>query len=120
MLLEDFVKKGQNGIDIFPYIQRAALDIILETAMGVSLSVQTKRHSDYLEKIEEAVQVIQQRQFIPWYMSGMVTNSMFICSLSTNNGVLGQSSVMPVSVLDSFSVPKKSRSTSRYLSQWNE
>ena len=78
MLNEDLVQKGQSGIDIFPYIQRAALDIILETAMGVSLSVQTKRHSDYLEKIEEANQVIQKRQFTPWYMSGMVINSVFI------------------------------------------
>ena len=78
VLYEDYVKKGQNGIDIFPYVQRAALDIILETAMGVSLSVQTKRHSDYLEKIEEAIQVIQKRQFTPWYMSGMVINSVFI------------------------------------------
>ena len=78
VLYEDYVKKGQNGIDIFPYVQRAALDIILETAMGVSLSVQTKRHSDYLEKIEEAIQVIQKRQFTPWYMSGMVINSVCI------------------------------------------
>ena len=72
VLYEDFVMKGQMGIDIFPYIQRAALDIILETAMGVSLGVQTKRRSDYLDQIEEAVQVIQERQFYPWYMSGMV------------------------------------------------
>ena len=72
VLYEDFVMKGQMGIDIFPYVQRAALDIILETAMGVALGVQTKRQSDYLDQIEEAVQVIQERQFYPWYMSGMV------------------------------------------------
>ena len=85
MLYEDFVKKGQNGIDIFPYVQRAALDIILETAMGVSLSVQTKRQSDYLEQIEEAVQVIQERQFYPWYRSGMINGhySILFCQLSS-------------------------------------
>ena len=95
VLYEDFVMKGQMGIDIFPYVQRAALDIILETAMGVALGVQTKRQSDYLDQIEEAVQVIQERQFYPWYMSGMVImviNSILLFWLS------------PVSVFCDFSL----------------
>ena len=69
VLHEDFVEKHFNGQDVFPYVQRATLDIILETAMGVSQGVQTQRKSEYLECIEEAVQIIQQRQFIPWYMN---------------------------------------------------
>ena len=72
VLHEDFIEKYPNGLDVFPYVQRATLDIILETAMGVSLGVQGQRESEYLDCIEEAVQIIQHRQFVPWYMNDTI------------------------------------------------
>ena len=67
MLHEDFVETDAVN-DIFPYVQRAALDMILETAMGVSLGIQTKRHSDYADAIERTVHILFQRSTLPWYM----------------------------------------------------
>jgi len=67
VLHQDFVLEKKCG-DIFPYVQRAALDMILETAMGVTMGTQMKQRSDYLDHIERAVQIIQQRSYKPWLM----------------------------------------------------
>ena len=46
VLLEDSM--NQKVINIFPYVTRCTLDIILETAMGVQLGIQHARKSEYL------------------------------------------------------------------------
>ena len=45
VLLEDSI--NQKLINIFPYVTRCTLDIILETAMGVQLEIQHARKSEY-------------------------------------------------------------------------
>ena len=71
VLHQDFVKECQ-ALDIFPYVQRATLDIILETAMGVCMDIQNKRHSEYLACIEDTVRIMQLRQALPWYMNDIM------------------------------------------------
>ena len=71
VLDEDFVQNVKTD-DIFPYVQRAALDVILETAMGVSKNIQTNRHSDYAHCIERMVQIVQKRQFLPFYRNDFI------------------------------------------------
>merc|ERR1719273_2511740 len=67
IMLEDFVKEDR-GKDLFPYVQRCALDIILETSMGFEMDIQHKRHTPYASAIANIVHIFQLRQFIPWYM----------------------------------------------------
>ena len=45
VLLEDSLKKSDNTLDIFNYITRCTLDIILETAMGKAMGIQLARES---------------------------------------------------------------------------
>ena len=45
VLLEDSLKKPDNVINIFNYVTRCTLDIILETAMGHQLGAQMARES---------------------------------------------------------------------------
>ena len=45
VLLEDSLKKSDNILDIFNYITRCTLDIILETAMGQAMGIQLARES---------------------------------------------------------------------------
>ena len=45
VLLEDSLKKSDNVLDIFNYITRCTLDIILETAMGQAMGIQLARES---------------------------------------------------------------------------
>ena len=68
--MNDFVDKNTNHepIDILPYVQRCALDIILETAMGVESDIQDNRESDYANCVERAWHILQQRYIYPWYM----------------------------------------------------
>ena len=69
ILLNDFIDENPENasIDIFPYVQRAALDMILETAMGLELNMQYDRQSNYAQSIQRIVHIFQQRQILPWY-----------------------------------------------------
>ena len=70
ILLNDFVEynsKKDDAIDIFPYVQRCALDMILETAMGTELDIQNNRQSNYSHCIQRIVRIFLQRQLFPWY-----------------------------------------------------
>ncbi len=46
VLREDGLKKGGGGLDIFPYVTRCTLDVIMETAMGQQLGAQRARGSE--------------------------------------------------------------------------
>jgi len=67
VLLEDSLKKSDNILDIFNYITRCTLDIILETAMGQAMGIQLARESTYCDTINSMVHVMQQRQIQPQY-----------------------------------------------------
>ena len=69
VLQKDFVENDdlEKSIDIFPYIQRATLDMILETAMGIPLNIQLEKNSDYGNSIQRINHIFQQRQVLPWY-----------------------------------------------------
>lgn len=65
VLEEDSRKTTDQTIDIFNYVTRCTLDIILETAMGQRLGIQLARQSDYCDTINSMVHVMQQRQIQP-------------------------------------------------------
>ena len=69
ILQTDFVENddSEKSIDIFPYIQRATLDMILETAMGIQPNMQVEKRSDYGNSIQTINHIFQQRQVLPWY-----------------------------------------------------
>ena len=69
VLQKDFVDNDDlvKSADIFPYIQRATLDMLLETAMGIQLNIQVEKSSDYGISIQRIVHIFQQRQVLPWY-----------------------------------------------------
>ena len=50
---------GSKSLDLFPYVTRCTLDIILESAMGKSLDFQHNRHSDYAMCINDIVHMVQ-------------------------------------------------------------
>merc|ERR1712141_249350 len=70
VFLEDSTKNDK--INIFPYVTRCTLDIILETAMGVQLGIQRARESDYCDTINNMVHVMQQRQIFPWLQNEFI------------------------------------------------
>ena len=69
ILLNEFIENNSSNeaLDIFPYIQRSALDMILETAMGVDLGIQHNKESQYCYSIQRMVHIFQLRQILPWY-----------------------------------------------------
>lgn len=52
--------------DIYAYITRAALDIICEAAMGVSVRAQDKGQNSYVDAVYEISQLIMRRVVRPW------------------------------------------------------
>ena len=46
VLHEDSLKASNNTLDIFPYVTRCTLDIMLESAMGQQLCIQQARQSE--------------------------------------------------------------------------
>ncbi|XP_068989721.1 cytochrome P450 4C1-like isoform X1 [Neodiprion pinetum] len=51
---------------VFDYVSMCTLDIICETAMGVSIGAQVNNHSSYVEAVEKSLKIIYRRAFSIW------------------------------------------------------
>ncbi|XP_046467884.2 cytochrome P450 4C1-like isoform X1 [Neodiprion pinetum] len=65
------VKKMETELNggefvIFKYVSLCAMDIICETAMGVSMGAQSNNSGDYIETVEKTFAIIYQRVFKAW------------------------------------------------------
>ncbi|XP_066993572.2 cytochrome P450 4C1 isoform X2 [Anabrus simplex] len=62
------LRNEANGtmIDIYDYITLYALDVICETAMGVSINAQENRDSEYARALRNEGEVIMRRLVAPW------------------------------------------------------
>ncbi|XP_055594967.1 cytochrome P450 4C1-like [Uranotaenia lowii] len=67
-LLEPYADTGKP-VDIFPFITKAALDIICETAMGVKVNAQTQGENDYVKAIYALSELFLERLIRPWIHS---------------------------------------------------
>lgn len=68
ILVEQLTEHCGTGVpfDIYTYITKAALDIICEAAMGVSVRAQEKGQNDYVDAVYEITQLIMRRVVRPW------------------------------------------------------
>lgn len=55
--------------DVFQYVTLCTLDIIMETAMGTDINVQSDRESDYVKAVYGIGELVQSRQAQPWIHS---------------------------------------------------
>ncbi|XP_058448438.1 cytochrome P450 4C1-like [Malaya genurostris] len=69
--LEPFADTGKP-VNVFPFIAKAALDIICETAMGVKVSAQTGGENEYVEAIYDVSALFLQRMIRPWLYSDFI------------------------------------------------
>lgn len=68
ILVEQLNEHCGTGVpfDIYTYITKAALDIICEAAMGVSIRAQEKGKNYYVDAVYEITQLIMKRVVRPW------------------------------------------------------
>ena len=69
VLQEDSLKSKDNTLDIFPYVTRCTLDVMLDSAMGQHLGIQQARRSEYCDTINTMVHIMQQRQIMPQFQN---------------------------------------------------
>lgn len=62
--LEEHIK--QPFVDITPYITMCTLDIICETAMGVSVQAQRGGQAEYIKAVKRISELVVHRQMAPW------------------------------------------------------
>uniref|UniRef100_A0A182VUF1 Cytochrome P450 n=1 Tax=Anopheles minimus TaxID=112268 RepID=A0A182VUF1_9DIPT len=66
---------GKQPINVYPFITKAALDIICETAMGVKVNAQTSgMDNPYVAAVYELSGLIQYRVVRPWLHSDFIWN----------------------------------------------
>ncbi|XP_046985683.1 cytochrome P450 4C1-like [Schistocerca americana] len=72
----DLWKKKLNGpaFDIYSYVNLLTLDIINETAMGVSFNAQINSDSEYVHAVRSASDITLQRTFRPWLFPDFLFN----------------------------------------------
>ncbi|KAJ4440542.1 hypothetical protein ANN_08683 [Periplaneta americana] len=64
----------QEEFDISSYITSFTLDVITESAMGVSVNAQTDDSSEYAKSVRGMSHVIMIRNFSPWQHSDLIFN----------------------------------------------
>jgi cytochrome P450 family 4 len=60
---------GGSGLDVYPHLTRAALDIICETSMDKRREGANNEISDYLKSANRITQVVMERGVRPWLKS---------------------------------------------------
>ncbi|XP_055544826.1 cytochrome P450 4C1-like [Wyeomyia smithii] len=68
ILAERLASYADTGkpVDVFPFITKAALDIICETAMGVKVNAQTEGENEYIQAIYGVSELFLYRLIRPW------------------------------------------------------
>ncbi|KAK0181268.1 hypothetical protein PV327_003562 [Microctonus hyperodae] len=66
LIKEMEVELEGNEFDVFDYVSRCTLDIVCETAMGVSSKVQTRKNSPYLDAVKTITEILYMRMFKVW------------------------------------------------------
>lgn len=69
ILVDKLAKHADTGrqIDVYPYITRAALDIIADAAMGTSVNAQDDLvENDYVKAVYQTTELIVRRMLRPW------------------------------------------------------
>ncbi|XP_017784626.1 PREDICTED: cytochrome P450 4V2-like [Nicrophorus vespilloides] len=56
---------NKQSFDIYPYITLCALDIICETAMGISVNAQVNKNSEYVQSVKKMCKIVMDRTFSP-------------------------------------------------------
>ncbi|XP_059084298.1 cytochrome P450 4c3-like isoform X2 [Tigriopus californicus] len=65
---------GRASLDIFPFMAKCTLDIILESAMGTGWFIQSQKSMDYPQVVNAMLRLIQHRQRSPWLMPDILFN----------------------------------------------
>lgn len=74
ILLQQLEKEvGKSVFNVFHYVSRCTLDIICETAMGITVKAQTN-DSDYVKWANKAMEIVFTRMFNIWYHSDFIFN----------------------------------------------
>lgn len=55
-----------NTFNVYPYVTRAALDIIADTAMGLDINAQNDTHNEYVQAVYESAELVVRRMTRPW------------------------------------------------------
>ncbi|XP_023309751.1 cytochrome P450 4d2 [Anoplophora glabripennis] len=63
ILTTELEKEVDKDIDVYPFINRFALDVICEAAMGVSVNAQRNKESCYVENVKEMCRISIERAF---------------------------------------------------------
>ncbi|KAF2900105.1 hypothetical protein ILUMI_06080 [Ignelater luminosus] len=67
MLVNQLSQKADGKVfDIYPFITHCALDIICETAMGVTVNAMSDRNSEYVQAVYGISEVVYKRNITPW------------------------------------------------------
>ena len=69
MLGNEFISQSPDWrpLDMFPHIQRCALEVILEASMGVQVDLQHGPDVEYMKATQSFLQVVEKRRRTPWY-----------------------------------------------------
>ncbi|XP_057323256.1 cytochrome P450 4C1-like [Microplitis mediator] len=68
------VELNKDEFDIFTYISLCTLDIICETAMGVTSNTQTTKDTSYLEALQKVKEIVYRRMFTIWLYPDIIFN----------------------------------------------
>lgn len=55
-----------KSFDVYPYITKAALDIIADAAMGTQVNAQEEKENEYVKAVYEVAELIVRRMMRPW------------------------------------------------------
>jgi len=77
IMVQQLAKEADTGryFDIFHYITLCALDIIMETAMGVSIGAQVSgEENDYVKAVYKMTNMLAARSLKPWLLFEFILN----------------------------------------------
>ncbi|CAL1684549.1 unnamed protein product [Lasius platythorax] len=72
VLISCLKKEVNQWFDVVPYVKRATLDIICESAMGYKLNAQRNSKNEYVEAVDKIASIVQMRFTNVWISSDLI------------------------------------------------